>query len=368
MSTRLEAREILEGIYEEALSIYERTDPIPPLNGEDQENLQLFRDFIGKRLGALNVLLTLLLKKVQSPNQDIRRHQAQIEGGFAGRPLDTHVVAPFLREMRFPTMSESGWTTRSFEQPHPYDFDYPGNISPKELKPVFLSLVNAAQFGGQGYARDLLLNVFVLLIEMRDRDTNLVLSRPVNLTIAEVVTKLKGHRQVGPSGVARLPVLSIHAILTVLADETDRYRNCTVLPLESHTAADSKSQQIGDVNVVDKDGRFFEGYEIKHNVQITSNVIDTSFQKLRTTPVKRFYILTTYPHEDYTEFDDDVRRVAQTHGCQLIVNGVDRTLSYYLRLIEDTSSFIDTYVSRLESDAALNFQIRERWNQIVESD
>ena len=121
----------------------------------------------------------------------------------------------------------------------------------------------------------------------------------------------------------------------------------------------------GDVNIVDANGSLFEGYEIKHNVPVTSGLIRTSFEKLQTTLVDRFYILTTYPHDDYTQFNSDIQKVAQTHGCQLIVNGVDRTLAYYLRLINNTREFVNEYVTNLETDPEINFHLKVSWNQIV---
>ena len=163
-----------------------------------------------------------------------------------------------------------------------------------------------------------------------------------------------------------MPVLAMHAILSILTQETERYRDYTVLPLEHHAAADSSTDLIGDVHIVDSNGTLFEGYEIKHNIQITSSLIQTSFDKLKTTPVTRFYILTTYHHDDYSQFAPGIQNVAQTHGCQLIVNGVDRTLMYYLRLIGDTREFINKYVSNLETDLSVPFQLKQAWNDIVE--
>ena len=62
--------------------------------------------------GVLAVMVTLLLQKLHNPQQDIRRHQAQLAGGFSGRGLDTRVVTPFLRDRRFPYMQGgSGWLT-----------------------------------------------------------------------------------------------------------------------------------------------------------------------------------------------------------------------------------------------------------------
>lgn len=71
--------------------------------------------------GLLAVLVTLTLHKIVDCKQDIRLHQAQIPGGFSGRTIDSKYVTPFLKKMQFPAMAESGWLTRSLEQPYPYD-------------------------------------------------------------------------------------------------------------------------------------------------------------------------------------------------------------------------------------------------------
>ena len=357
--------EALEDVYQQALHSYEIDVPAPEISDIEESHLSTVIRNQENRKAALAVLVTLLLKKMLSPDQDIRLHRAEFDGGFNGRGLDTDVVTPFLRSKQFPSMSESGWLTRSFEQSHPYEWDYPGNITPKELKKAFLYLVDVAQNTGVDKAEFLMLRLFIGLVEARDRNTNLRLARPVNLSIAELVDRLRQHHDISASGAARLPVLAIHAILTILARETNRYRSCTLLPLEAHTTADSRSNLIGDINITDSNGALFEGYEIKHNVRITSELIQTSFDKLRTTPVKVFYILTTFSHENYDEFRPDIDHVARTHGCQLIVNGVDRTLLYYLRLIGETRSFVDAYVSHLEKDAAITFELKEYWNQIA---
>lgn len=355
----------LEKVYLEALNSYENNIIVTDVSDEEETQLQTIIKYQENAKGALAVLSTLLLKKIISPNQDIRLHQAKFDGGFSGRRLDTQIATPFLRSKQFPSMSESGWLTRSFEQSHPFDFDYPGNITPKLLKRSFLCLIDVAQRQGATISERFLLRLFIGLVEARDKNTNLKLARPVNLSIAELVDRLRQHHDVNASGAARLPVLAVHAILTILARETDRYRNCTLLELEAHTTADSRSNLIGDINVVDGDGALFEGYEIKHNVPITSDLIHTSFEKLQTTPVKVFYILTTFSHASYDEFRTDIDRAARSHGCQLIVNGVERTLLYYLRLIGESRSFVDAYVSHLEKDSAITFELKESWNQIA---
>ena len=42
-------------------------------------------------------------------------------------------------------MVESGWLTRSLEQPYPYTLDYHGNIRDVEVKKSFLFLVDKIQ-------------------------------------------------------------------------------------------------------------------------------------------------------------------------------------------------------------------------------
>ena len=155
--------------------------------------------------------------------------------------------------------------------------------------------------------------------------------------------------------------------MSILTKELSRYEGCEVLPLEHHTAADSRTNLIGDVHIVDSNGALFEGYEIKHNIPITSNLIQDSFQKFQTTPVRRFYILTTHNRADYSEFAPEVQQIASAHGCQLILNGVDQTLMYYLRLTRDTGEFIHRYVSGVESDPSIGFQLKESWNEIATS-
>ena len=193
------------------------------------------------------------------------------------------------------------------------------------------------------------------------------LNRPINLSVSQTVDRVSRHYNSQHPGAERLPVLAIHAVLTLLVREAARYKECTLLSLtQQYTDADRRKALVGDVHIRSSNGLIFEGYEIKHNIPITSGLIQTSFEKLKATPVRRFYLLTTYHHEDYSEFEPDIQHVSQAHGCQLIVNGVDRTLMYYLRLIGDTREFVNEYVTNLEADQSVSFQLKQAWNEIVQ--
>ena len=363
----LTEQDIPNAVYQQALDLYQNGKSPPDLPAPYRDYLRVITARQDKNLGVQAVLTTLLVKKLHTPTQDIRLHQANMEGGFSARGLDKRVVTPFLRQQQFPYMkSGAGPLTRSLEQPIPYDLNYPGRITPKGVKQAFLGLVDGVQCQGLP-AKSVLLGIFAGLIRFRDRNTNLVLSRPVNLSVEQVVDKVSRHHSLNIAGVARLPVLAVHAILTILVRELSRYNGCDILPLEHHNTADTRTNLIGDAHIVDGNNRLFEGYEVKHDIPISSSLIRDSFDKLRTTPVQRFYILTTYRHDSYAEFEPDIQQVAQSHGCQLIVNGVDPTLRYYLRLIGSTHEFVDAYVTNLETDPSVTYQLKEAWNDIVAS-
>jgi DNA (cytosine-5)-methyltransferase 1 len=56
--------------------------------------------------------------------------------------LLTLYITPTLKELGLPSMAESGWLTRSLEQPYPYNLDYQGKISNKAVKKAFLNIID----------------------------------------------------------------------------------------------------------------------------------------------------------------------------------------------------------------------------------
>lgn len=358
--------QLLNQAYDEALEAYRGGGEydLPTAVASDCEVIVANQE---RSKGVLAVLITLLVKKIAVHEQDIRKHQARMDGGFSGRGLDTRVVTPFMKTQNFPAMAAgSGWLTRSLEQPEPYTLAYGGGISPPAVKKAFLAIINEVQCNGVS-ARQTLGQILLGLIEFRERNSNIALDSPVGLSVGDTIDKIRRHHDVPIPGASRLPVLAIHAILSVLARELDRYDGCEVLPLEHHNASDRRTRSIGDVVILDSAGNPFEGYEIKHDIAITDGLIRDSAAKFRTTPVRRYYILTTHIRDDYSEFDAAVKQIADSHGCQLIVNGVDRTLMYYLRLIKGTRDFVNEYVSNLETDPSIGFDLKMAWNEIVQS-
>jgi DNA (cytosine-5)-methyltransferase 1 len=317
--------------------------------------------------GVLTVLLTSLVYKSLNPNQDIRNHQDSIPGGYSGRTFDTKYITPFLKHCKFPAMAESGWLTRSLEQKIPYNLSYPGAINPQSLKLSFLTILDCIEMGAN--SESYIDYIFQGLILKRNKQL-IDLAKPTTLPINIILEILDKHfhSKYNSEGASRLPVLAFYAIYSCLIKELKRFDTKTLLPIESHTSADSRSGRIGDIEIIDQNNRTYEALEIKHGITISLQIVKDAYSKFQTTPVNRYYILSTAPQANESEWESiqtEIRRIKNVHGCQVIVNGLMPSLKYYLRLLENSFEFIDKYVDLIETDTALKYEHKENWNRII---
>jgi len=317
--------------------------------------------------GMVTVLTTLLTHKTVMSAQDIRFHQAGMENGFAGRSIDQNYITPFMKTVSFPSMAESGWLTRSLEHPHPYDFSYPGKITPQKAKTSFLNIIDKVQTKGVK-AYDVLLFMFITLIKQRD-SMKIELAKPHSLSISSIVALLEKHftAKYDCAGASRLPTLAVYSAYQCMMSQVSRYADKTLCPLESHNSSDTQSGRIGDVDVNNADDKAFEGVEIKHEIIITKSHVTSAYEKFKAYKTDRYYLLTTADMEkaDFERINAEIQRIAHIHGCQVIVNGVYDTLKYYLRLLNDAAEFIDFYVENIKSDKSIKFQHKTMWNDII---
>ena len=292
----LNHREVLQHIYDEAFESVSQSDYSTTLCEELQSHLNYLIQYSERNTGVYTVFLTLAVHKLIEPDQDIRYHQAQLEGGFAGRIKDATFVTPFLRDMGFPSMASSGWLTRSLEQAHPYTLDYPGKITPKASKQAFLNAVDFIQCRGAD-VHEVILYMLKLLIKQRNSH-DIQIAKPHGLSITNIIKVLERHftARYSSYGAARLPTLAIYAAYQCMMTEVSRYCGKELCPLESHTSADSQSGQIGDVQVNYPDGNAFEGIEVKHKIPITVDLIHIAYQKFK-------------KHEVLSEFGSKRKRV-----------------------------------------------------------
>ena len=169
--------DVLNRVYENALIKVNDTDFIPDeLDNELVKAINIIIERSESNKGIVTVLTTLLTHKVVEPAQDIRYHQAGMDGGFAGRGIDQTHITPFMKSVSFPAMVESGWLTRSLEQPSPYTLDYGGKITPVAVKTAFLKIIDRVQVL-KASAENILLYFFIYLIKKRE-NMNVELAKP----------------------------------------------------------------------------------------------------------------------------------------------------------------------------------------------
>ena len=198
---------------------------------------------------------------------------------------------------------------------------------------------------------------------------NIDLAKPTTLSINSILDLLDKHfnGSYKAEGAARLPVLAIYSSYQCLIQETKRFEKKELLAIESHTSSDKSSGRVGDIDILDEKNRVFEAVEVKHGISITLQLVQDAFEKFKTTPIDRYYILSTASpdKEEFKKIEAETQRIKNVHGCQLIVNGIMPTIKYYLRLLDKTSEFIENYVNLIEVDKSLKFEHKERWNQLI---
>ena len=339
------------------------------------DNLELIWQLPDK---CVNLVITSLVKKIETPTQDVRRHKVEMPGGYSGRSYDNHFVTPFLARRghfpRYAMKSGSGWLTRSIEQNHPFTLDFPGNIKNREAKAAFLQILHDIEANNQD-AKPYLVAIFVLL-RRQAKAGEVEFSRisvEKRILIKPVVAALKNHffsEYIG-HGASRLPVIAIHAVYSLLIPRSERYNGKTLLPLKSHTTSDYRSASVGDVEIIDDEGRFFEAVEVKHGIPISPRLVEDAFEKFRPHPINRFYLLTTATPNISREAEVDalVGEIVERHGCEVMPNDVLFTLKYYLRLAGDPAAFVAAYTDALRQDYEVSTDLKEvhlrRWEEIL---
>ena len=190
------------------------------------DNIKILSDSCFSQKGVYTVFVTLCIYKIVYPSQDIRNHQTQIPNGFSGRSIDTSYITPTLRELGLPSMAESGWLTRSLEQPYSYTLDYEGKISNKNVKKAFLELIDDIQVKNINI-ENILMILFKQIITLQSQNQIKIqpLENPDNLTISKLVEILDKQFsfKYEVAGGSKLPVLAFYSIYQLIIKEIGRY-------------------------------------------------------------------------------------------------------------------------------------------------
>jgi DNA (cytosine-5)-methyltransferase 1 len=341
--------ELLKEIYNSALNLTS-----PDLNEEYQYFIETIANHCLNKKGVYTVLITLLTHKIIEPTQDIRFHQRNMQNGFSGRTIDTNYITPTLRALGLPCMAESGWLTRSLEQPYPYYLTYSGNIG-EPVKKAFLCILDYVE-KNPNKSKQLLTYLLFLVIKKNKNDMVLItkIDNADTITIDSIIAFLEdcfnyNYKEFGGS---KLPVIAFHCIFQQLIDELKRYEDCTLNKLGSHTASDRTSKTAGDIEIF-KNGVLIEAIEIKLEKPINSDLMRQIQQKIYKHNPKRYCVFSSGDVIEIEIVTNIVNEIKENHGCQVIINGVIPTLKYYLRLVISLQNFINSFLIAVENDSEL---------------
>lgn len=342
---------------------------VVPLHKTVAEGVETIINNLKHNQYLFSMLITGLVEKLVHPNQDIRITQDKLIGGYSNRSTDASRITPFLQQHGLTSLAKSGAESgRNFERPEPQMLSYSGSPRGKGNKEAYLGILHAIQEEGIDPFPCI---VFLMALDLQKKVAVVYnYPKPHGLTIQEIVEAvLEHHHKARGNGRARIPVLAIQAIYQCLVNELSRFKGTTLRnPPNRHTGNDKKGW-IGDIQVDRADKTPFEAVEVKSDQQITSSMVWALPKKFRGQVVDRYYVLSTEPtyiaENEQKKVDEAVYEVRQRTGCQVIVNGLNRSLWYYLRMIENTDLFLEYYTKQVQNDKDTKNEHRELWATIL---
>jgi len=337
-------------------------------SGFTSHELEVIKRCANTRHASRGAVITLGICKIVYPDQDIRLHKAEFEGGYSARSIDTSITVPFLQSKGLPYNVETHWLSQTLSFAGPFLPDLVLKTVPKMAGPDLIEVANIIQ---NSESPEKVVNVVVLmlyyLIQERNKG-NIQLTRPKNLSIDQVIVLLHKHfEHKYKKNAPRLPQVAIYAIYQCLKDSVGRYSSFELMPLERLKTANRKSGSVGDIDLK-LNGRPIEAVEIKYEIPINEAIVAEAMQKIKSESVERYLILSTKPPHasDIQKIEVLKQKFLRSNGCEIIVNGVYETIKYYLRILNSTNDFINRYTDLLGVDPDLDYEHRTIWNAICE--
>ncbi len=322
---------------------------------------------IGNRAGV-RLLMACLLAKLDNPQVDIRKPYTQIGSpdSFSGRTYDEHYITEFVNKHELPCNPTTAFLTPALRNRNTVltpDIELEGR--PREVYQATLQLLTDVH-ERRVLPDDLLAETvrFLLIVrnERQQRMESLLAGLKasqgnVALSAEAIVTLIEQH--LASPRASRLPVLVVAAAYKAAANHLGE----RVLPLESHTAADSQTQAIGDVQItLADDNRVVTCYEMKMK-RVMINDVDLALQKIANVDyrIDHFIFITT--DIITAEVVQYARTIYErTGGTELVILDCIGFLRHFLHLFHRLRlQFLDAYQELVltEADSAVSQPLKE---------
>ncbi|MDR3303542.1 MAG: restriction endonuclease, SacI family [Treponema sp.] len=367
--------EILEALYTDSECVSEQE----PYYEIITENIDVLISYIDKNKSLISALVTSLLEKIINPAQNIRLHRTDFVGGYSARSLDTAVTVPFFKKY-FPKYAnkESAFLTLATRERIEWTKSDGQNLKIRNdaVKNSFLTILDEVE--QKKVAPEYILRYLFKKLHLLSLQQHLVFDATIKsadfldiITINTVLSMLETHFATKLS--SRLPVIAVYTIYQQLFEQIKRYNGKILRPLNVHTASDKHG--YGDIEIWNANDTPFEMVEIKHNISINRNLIFDVVKKSANTAIERYYILTTAKNnftsiEEAEFIEQFIKKIEKDYGLEIIANGIQGSLKYYLRFINNYQQFLQAYTANLVTDAECSTEVQEMhitaWQQILQ--
>lgn len=342
-----------------------------------RNNINILIDNIDKNKSIIQAIVTSCIKKINNPEQDIRKHRTDFKNGYSARTLDTKITTPFFKKyfLKY-SNKESAFLTLATREKIEWSIKNGKEIKIRneKVKMSFLSIIDAIENNKIAYCclvylfakLKLLLNKSEILnIETISMSDTLDI-----LNIDKIINMFYNHFNSKNS--SRLPVIAFYSIYQELVKNVNIYKDKKLKPLNYHTSSDKHG--YGDIEVVYKNNSPYEVVEIKHNIPIDKELILSVFNKTLNSNIFRYYILTTYKNSFKNENElkyikELVLKIKKETKIDIIPNGIMTSLKYYLRFIDNYNDFLKLYTKNLVEDSKISSEINSEhinlWHDIL---
>jgi DNA adenine methylase len=315
----------------------------------------------------IRFLMSCLLAKLDNPKVDVRKPYTEIggRGTYSGRAYDEQYIESFVIKHKLPCNSTTAFLTpafRNIDRTLTTDLVLVGK--PRQVYTNTLELLDLVH-RGKLRPDELLKEIirFLVIIKTENNSRMQQLIRELkhsddvpSLSSEQIVKLLQQH--LSSKNSSRLPVLMVTAAYLAVKDRIGE----TALPLKSHTAADSQTGSIGDVEVtLINDDRIITCYEMKDK-KVTVIDIENALKKISTLSyrVDNYIFITTDAIED--EVNEYAKSIYDKAGVEIAILGCIGFVRHFLHFFHrHRTNFLDIYQSLVlaEPDSSVSQPLKE---------
>lgn len=363
--TRLKTPEqILQGIYKRAAAS-------PQKSVISDTAIRECVDYVCRCMSnraGVRLLMSCLLAKLDNPKVDPRNPYTEIGGNdsFSGRTYDERYLTKFINEHRLPVNPTTAFLTptlRNIDHALTTDRELIGR--PRDLYKKTLQLLE--DVAESRIAADVLFVETVrVLLQLRDEKLARMASLldalergegALPLSSEAIVTLISQH--LACKNASRLPVLVVAAAYEAAGTRLTE----SMLPLNSHNAADLQTGSLGDVEIcLVGDDAVVTAYEMKMK-RVTQDDVDAAVTKIaRATKRIHNYLFVTTDAIDPVVAEYAATFYEKTDGTEIAILDCVGFLRHFLHLFHRIrSDYLNAYQALVlnEPDSAVSQALKE---------